>query len=104
MSVIVFGRYEELRDQPEFLAARTMAHEQLQRRAVWWEPAYVGAEHRDIPHSFTPIFYRIGIQRMTGHRATPNGARTLTNVGNKHSWFGKILNRLGLTDKQLPTQ
>lgn len=71
-SVIVFGRYEELPDLPEFEAPRVKAHELLQKHAMWWEPAYVGAAHRALPHSDTPIFYRIRIDRMTGHRATPD--------------------------------
>jgi len=72
-SVIVFGQYEELTDLPQHKAARVKAHELLRRKhAMWWEPAYLGAAHRDIPHSVTPIFYRIKIERMTGHRATPD--------------------------------
>ena len=71
-SVIVFGRYEELPGLPEFEAPRVKAHELLQKHAMWWEPAYVGAAHRALPHSDTPIFYRIRIDRMTGHRATPD--------------------------------
>lgn len=70
-SVVIFGHYEELPDLPEYKAARTKALELLQNHAMWWEPAYIGASHRDLPHSETPIFYRIRIERMTGHRATP---------------------------------
>ena len=72
ISVVVFGRYEELPDIPEYEQARQQALDLLQRRAMWWEPAYVAAGHRDMPHSFTPISYRIYIDRMTGHRATPD--------------------------------
>jgi nitroimidazol reductase NimA-like FMN-containing flavoprotein (pyridoxamine 5'-phosphate oxidase superfamily) len=70
MSIIVFGRYEELPDQPQFKEARIYAHRSLQKRIMWWEPAYISQEHRDQPHSLTPIFYRIHIDKMTGHRAT----------------------------------
>ena len=73
MSVIVFGNYEELPDMPQFEAARAAALEVLQQRAMWWEPAYISAEHQDVPHSLTPVFYRIHIERMTGRYATPNG-------------------------------
>lgn len=55
-SVIVFGRYEELPDTPEFEAARRHAHGFLQKRAMWWEPAFVSQAHRDNPHSLTPFF------------------------------------------------
>jgi uncharacterized protein len=40
VSVIVFGRYEELPDTPEWHGARAAAHKLLQKSAMWWEPAY----------------------------------------------------------------
>ena len=70
MSIIVFGRYEELPDQPRFQEARIQAHRYLQERVMWWEPAYISQQHRDQPHSLTPIYYRIHIERITGHHAT----------------------------------
>ena len=75
-SVIVFGNYEELPDQPEYETARTHAHGFLQKRVMWWEPAYVSQEHKDNPHSLTPIFFRIKIENVTGHRATPDNNET----------------------------
>jgi nitroimidazol reductase NimA-like FMN-containing flavoprotein (pyridoxamine 5'-phosphate oxidase superfamily) len=92
MSVVVSGRYEELPDTSEFGPDRVHAHEVLQKRAMWWQPAYVATEHREQP---TPIFYRIHIEQMTGHRATPDpveaaalGARAPTAEEN---WLGSIL-------------
>lgn len=75
-SVVVFGRYEELTDTPEHESARAEALELLQRRPMWWEPGYIGEEHRDQPHSLTPIFFRIHIDKMTGHRSTADGDET----------------------------
>ena len=69
MSVIVFGRYEELPDTAEFKLARKRAYDHLQKRVMWWEPAYISQEHRDQAHSVTPIFFRVKIEQMTGHRA-----------------------------------
>lgn len=69
LSVIVFGRYEELPDRPEFEREREHAYQFLQKRVMWWEPAYISKEHRDGPHSLTPIFFRIKIEEITGHRA-----------------------------------
>jgi uncharacterized protein len=69
-SVIVFGCYEELPDKPEFETVRIHAHRLLQKRVMWWEPAYVAQEHRDYSHSLTPIFFRIRIENVTGHRAS----------------------------------
>jgi nitroimidazol reductase NimA-like FMN-containing flavoprotein (pyridoxamine 5'-phosphate oxidase superfamily) len=71
MSVVVSGRYEELPDTPEFRAARVQAQEALQKRAMWWEyTAVAGADWRRKQEPFTPVFYRIHIDKMTGHRAT----------------------------------
>lgn len=72
MSIIVFGRYEELPDKPEYEHARVRAHSFLKKRAIWWEPAALSQEHRDQTHSLTPIFYRIHIKKITGHRAEPD--------------------------------
>ncbi len=41
VSVVVFGRYEELLDAPEWQGAREFAYKVLQQSAMWWEPAYV---------------------------------------------------------------
>jgi nitroimidazol reductase NimA-like FMN-containing flavoprotein (pyridoxamine 5'-phosphate oxidase superfamily) len=80
-SIVVFGRYEELPDQPPYADARQTAHELLQKRPMWWQIAM--ASHapqsvrdaapqsaRDAPES-APIVYRIHINRVTGHRAAP---------------------------------
>jgi uncharacterized protein len=72
LSVVVTGRYEELPDAPEFAADRAQAQAVLRRHATWWEYASVpAAEWRRKSGPFTPIFYRLHIERMTGHRATP---------------------------------
>ncbi|HLA10955.1 MAG TPA: pyridoxamine 5'-phosphate oxidase family protein [Pyrinomonadaceae bacterium] len=95
LSIVVFGRYEELPDTPEFQCARIHAHELLQKRAMWWEPAYISQAHRDQPHSLAPIFYRIHINKMTGHRATAhNGQVTRSDVAvseAKRGWLSKLL-------------
>lgn len=101
-SVIVFGRYEELPDEPEFGAARVAAHEVLQKRAMWWEPAYISTEHFDVAHSLTPIFYRIHIERITGRRATKNRengiSESIQSLRDKHTWKDKILHLVRLKD------
>jgi nitroimidazol reductase NimA-like FMN-containing flavoprotein (pyridoxamine 5'-phosphate oxidase superfamily) len=73
ISVIVFGRYEELPDIPENKRAREQTLALLQRRSVWWwEPACIPEDHRDSPHSCTPVAYRIHIDRVSGHHTTPD--------------------------------
>lgn len=71
-SVVAVGRYQELPDEPQWASVRNHAHSLLQERASWWEPAYVLSTHRGKPHSAKPIFYRINIDDITGHRAQPD--------------------------------
>jgi nitroimidazol reductase NimA-like FMN-containing flavoprotein (pyridoxamine 5'-phosphate oxidase superfamily) len=68
-SVVVFGRYEELKDTPEDEAARAHALEVLQKREMWWQPACIATEKRE---QRPPIFYRVHIDQVTGHRAVPD--------------------------------
>jgi nitroimidazol reductase NimA-like FMN-containing flavoprotein (pyridoxamine 5'-phosphate oxidase superfamily) len=93
-TVVVLGRYEELPDTPEYQKIRAHAHELLERRAMWWEPACVAVEHRDYPKTPSPIFYRIHIDRMTGHRASPCGVKDCTDAAENQSWWNKVLDRV----------
>lgn len=75
-SVVALGRYEELTaDDPETGGrGRELAVRLLGRLAEWWEPgssARAAAVHRDPGETFNPIFYRIHIDEVTGHRAVP---------------------------------
>ena len=95
MSVVVFGRYEELPDLPEYKVAREQALALLQRRSAWWwEPACVCQNHQDTPHSCTPVSYRIHIDRISGHHATPDIVATkephIQESASKRSWFANI--------------
>lgn len=71
MSVIVFGRFEELPDVPEWQSARASAHELLQRKGMWWEPGYVKTILYGTQRPLVPVFYRIHIVQITGHHASP---------------------------------
>jgi uncharacterized protein len=72
MSVIVFGRYEELPDTPEWKSARTFAYELLKQNAIWWEPAYVKTILHGTDRPLVPVFYRIDVKEITSHRASPD--------------------------------
>ncbi len=95
MSIVVFGRYEELPDRPEFERERIRAYEFLEKRPIWWEPAYISQEHRDQPHSLTPIFFRIVIDKVTGHRATSSKAEETAQVvpvcATKRGWLKRLV-------------
>lgn len=96
MSVVVFGHYEELPDFPEYKHAREEALALLQRRSArWWEPACVCENHQDTPHSCTPVSYRIHIDHVSGHHATPDPMRVKESHGEesepkKAPWFFNI--------------
>ncbi len=97
-SVIVFGRYHELPNLPVYASIRNHAHDLLEKRAVWWEPAYVSSTHRGKPHSAQPIFYRISIDEITGHRAEPDEHDLATLVRplaphRSESWLSRLIHR-----------
>lgn len=94
VSVIAFGRYEELPNTeghdgsrlparaessqgsgttPDTAgrdSERLLAHEVLQAHAMWWAPATAARTHRDPAGPFIPIFYKVWINQVTGHQAT----------------------------------
>jgi uncharacterized protein len=95
MSVVVFGRYEELPDLPEYKHAREQALALLQRRsAFWWEPACICENHRDTPHSCTPVAYRIQVDRISGRRATSDIVQAkeihVEDSRIKRNWLSRI--------------
>jgi nitroimidazol reductase NimA-like FMN-containing flavoprotein (pyridoxamine 5'-phosphate oxidase superfamily) len=69
-SVIVSGRYEEFADTPETRDMRQLAWSLLQERKLWWEPGYAETIRRGAERPMVPLYFRIGIGRITGHRAT----------------------------------
>ena len=44
---------------------------------MWWQPACVATEQRE---QRAPLFYRIHVQQVTGHRATPDAIEAATLV------------------------
>ena len=67
-SVLVTGRYEELRDAHEAREPWQRVHELFEQRQTWWLPAtgtLATGEERE-----TPIFYRIRVDRLSGRRTT----------------------------------
>lgn len=70
-SVVVSGRYEEFADTPEMRDMRQLAWSLLQKaHKLWWEPAYVKTILGGAERPMVPLYFRIGIDRITGHRAT----------------------------------
>jgi nitroimidazol reductase NimA-like FMN-containing flavoprotein (pyridoxamine 5'-phosphate oxidase superfamily) len=69
-SVIVFGRYEELPDTPEWRNEREFAYNMLQQNAMWWEPGYASTIVHGAQRPLVPVFYRIQVVQITGHCTT----------------------------------
>ena len=87
VSVVIFGRYEEIPNSPQARGAREHARKKLQQRnAIWWEPGYAKTIQHDTERPLEPFFYRIHIEQITGHRAVP---QPVAARGSKpgRSWF-----------------
>ena len=69
-SVIVFGRYEELPKTDEGQAVRELAWKLLQQHELWWEPGYSKAVLNGEPRPLDPVYFRVSIDEINGHRAT----------------------------------
>ncbi len=70
VSVVVFGRYEELPDTAEWRNEREFAYKLLQQYAMWWEPGNASSILHGAERRLVPVFYRIQVVQISGHRAT----------------------------------
>ncbi|HTJ58518.1 MAG TPA: pyridoxamine 5'-phosphate oxidase family protein [Devosiaceae bacterium] len=71
VSVVVTGRYEELPDTAEWAGERKLASELLQKNAMWWEPGFAKTILQDKERPQEPVFFRIYVAAISGHRAAP---------------------------------
>ena len=94
VSVIVFGRYEELLDTPEYQGTRAFAHALLKRHAVWWEPAYAKTILHGTERPLEPVFYRIHGRRITGHYAIPDQPVTPMTDSGEDGWLQSLLRQV----------
>jgi nitroimidazol reductase NimA-like FMN-containing flavoprotein (pyridoxamine 5'-phosphate oxidase superfamily) len=93
-TVIVFGTYEELPDTRQYETARLLAHSLLRRRPMWWQPASVAVTGAQQAKTFAPIFYRIRINRITGHRAAPDPAPGISPPRDRQGLLKRIVRRV----------
>lgn len=69
-SFVIFGRFEELTESPEFEEIRLRAYQILSQYPMWWEPAYVAGTHQSFDNTDNkPIYFRVFADKITGHRA-----------------------------------
>ena len=79
-SVVVFGRYEELPDKPEYAPLRLHAQEVLEKRAMWWQTGYAASQVRGGRKPAAPIFYCIHIEEITGHKGAQDVVESSLSV------------------------
>ena len=90
-SVVVLGEFEELCDVPSCVNTREYALNLLQKRATWWQPAYIAPEPGGAQKPLVPIYYRIRITQVTGHHGRPDalegvGSRSVASIKPKANW------------------
>ena len=83
-SVVLYGRYRELPDLPQYAEERDHARKLLETRSLWWQTAFASRRLKSADDFISPLFYSIEIESMTGYRAVvdvgesvdASGART----------------------------
>lgn len=101
VSVVAFGVYEELPDNSEFGRERHHAWELLQKDPTWWmneSAAYLARDNPNPTQPFSPLYYRIRIDRITGRRAIPKAASVVSIPSNpsrkSEGWLRTALRRV----------
>jgi nitroimidazol reductase NimA-like FMN-containing flavoprotein (pyridoxamine 5'-phosphate oxidase superfamily) len=103
VSIIIFGRYEELPNTPEWKMERELAYKLLKQKANWWEPGYAKTIIRDTTRSLDPVYFRIQIVQITGHHGTrdPRDAIDAKSRAIEHTDKHSIHNILGVLQTRL---
>ena len=71
----------------------------LKNHPEWWEPGaavWAARVHRDAAEPYTPIYYRIRIENITGHEATPGpGGKIEKGLSTESpSWLRRVVSRI----------
>ena len=96
------GRDDEGCDDEGCDDERERAWQFLQTHPMWWEPgltAWAARAHRNSAKAFIPVYYRIRIDRITGHEATSDAKNAIsyavpTPPAERWGWLGKTLSRV----------
>jgi nitroimidazol reductase NimA-like FMN-containing flavoprotein (pyridoxamine 5'-phosphate oxidase superfamily) len=109
-SLVIFGTYEELADTGEQAPNHRRAVELLQEHAVWWQPGvatFAAKAQRDGPKPFVPIFYRIKVHEVTGHRCgVPPSAEVADDMATSElrsrGWLRRLLRSMKIALARSP--
>jgi uncharacterized protein len=93
-SIVVLGRYEELTNSEEWQSTRETVHNLLVQREIWWEPGFAKTIIHGGARPLIPVFYRISVEQITGHRALPEAQTSKQDVLPKANWLKTLLSRL----------
>jgi nitroimidazol reductase NimA-like FMN-containing flavoprotein (pyridoxamine 5'-phosphate oxidase superfamily) len=90
--VIVFGRYEELPHSPEWHQMREMVHSLLEQYGNWWEPGFAQTIIGGAARPLVPVFFRIFIEQVTGHKASPGNDAAAAKISAPKSggWWQRL--------------
>jgi uncharacterized protein len=96
-TVIVSGTYEELPDTPQYEVYRRRTYDLLQGRPMWWEPGYVKTVLHEETRPMEPVYFRIHIDQISGHRGVPDTVSSRESAATHEgpaSWLRRILGRI----------
>jgi uncharacterized protein len=89
VSLVIFGRYQELPDTPESKPERDLAYGLLQRKEIWWEPGYSKTIVRGTERPMLPVYFRIQIVQITGHHTAPEPGEVVEHKAAPFEQAGK---------------
>jgi len=81
---------------------RQLAWHVLKTLPVWWQPgstAWAARAHRDSAERYIPVYYRVRIDRVTGHEATRDAREAIsyavpTPPAGRWAWLLRALTRV----------
>lgn len=99
-SVIATGHYEELLDTPECKPQRDRAWSLLQAQPNWWQPGYVKTVISGVERPLVPIFFRIRLEDVTGHRLNISAPQVHKEKSNLSGFLKGLLGDRGASSEK----
>lgn len=84
-SVVLYGRFRELPDLPQYAEERDHARKLLETRALWWQTAFASRRLKSADDFIPPLFYCIEIDSMTGYRAVADARESVSAAATQTS-------------------
>jgi uncharacterized protein len=84
-SVVVYGRYRELPELPQFAEERDHARQLLEARSLWWQTAFETRRLKSEGDLIPPLFYAIDIDSVTGYQSAADAGESVVSVAQRRS-------------------